>query len=195
LARDPAARQLYKDHHDVQDVLDDFGNRLPLIDWNAFDAQLARRLALEDARARHGWRFGRVLRPLSAAAALALAALVGYTWHGWTPPAGAGGTLAVQPAAHVPVASATLEQPPSRSSLAEVSIPDAPVASTTATARASIAPATASALPQNDLAEARRPDQPRVALDTPRRDHANGAAGTITGGSVTPARSDAEQYP
>jgi len=78
---DPAARALYAEHQETQDLLDDWGNRLPLIDWNAFDAKLSQKL---DEHAKEQERvtiFRRRLKPVAAAAALLLAASVGYGWH------------------------------------------------------------------------------------------------------------------
>jgi hypothetical protein len=78
---DPAARALYAEHRETQDLLDDWGNRLPLINWNEFDATLATRL---DEQAREQERasiFRRRMKPIAAAAALLLAASLGYGWH------------------------------------------------------------------------------------------------------------------
>lgn len=86
IATDSAAGQLHKDHRDVQDVLEDWGSRLAMIDWAAFDAQLAIRLekalpavGTKTSAAGHRWKW---LKPVAIAAGIALAAAVGYRWHG-----------------------------------------------------------------------------------------------------------------
>jgi hypothetical protein len=79
---DSVAGALFKEHCDVQEVLDDWGNRLPMIDWDQFDQTLAARLeqeasqVIKPARAFRPWS-----RALAAAAALFIAATIGYTWH------------------------------------------------------------------------------------------------------------------
>ncbi len=78
---DPAARALYTEHRETQDVLDDWGNRLPLIDWNAFDSKLSTRLDEEAKEQERVSIFRRRMKPVAAAAALLLAASVGYGWH------------------------------------------------------------------------------------------------------------------
>jgi hypothetical protein len=80
----PQARGLYKEHRDVQDTLDDWGNRIPLIDWDSFDKKLADRLEQETVGSERPSIFRRWARPMAAAAALFVAASVGYTWHAWT---------------------------------------------------------------------------------------------------------------
>ena len=79
---DPAARRLYAEHRETQDLLDDWGNRIPLINWDEFDGKLAARLetdARETERTSVWWRR---MKPLAAAAALLLAVGAGYAWHG-----------------------------------------------------------------------------------------------------------------
>src|ERR1044071_4953219 len=65
---DPAARGLYSEHRETQDLLDDWGNRIPLIHWDDFDKQLAARLEHEEVGGdrKHGWR--RWMKPMAAAA-------------------------------------------------------------------------------------------------------------------------------
>ncbi|HVT82849.1 MAG TPA: hypothetical protein VHM90_19580 [Phycisphaerae bacterium] len=112
---DPAARALYAEHQETQDLLDDWGNRLPLIDWNAFDAKLSEKL---DAQTREQERvtiFRRRMKPVAAAAALLLAASVGYGWHAMSQ-----GSRAASdgPTANIP---ASYERPHQFASLPEAS--------------------------------------------------------------------------
>ncbi|MCL2641476.1 MAG: hypothetical protein FWD53_11560 [Phycisphaerales bacterium] len=84
LVNDPQARQLYKDQHEVQDILDDWGNRIPMIDWDQFDKQLATRLQRETVGGWVGRRASllqRWAKPLAIAASLFLAAAIGYFWN------------------------------------------------------------------------------------------------------------------
>src|SRR4051812_11415189 len=81
MLNDPAARALYAEHRDVQDLLDDWGNRIPLFDWSNFARQLDARLEKEQREKERVTIFRRRLRPLAAAAALLLAAGIGYAWH------------------------------------------------------------------------------------------------------------------
>jgi len=78
LLNDPAARELYAEHRDVQDFLDDWGNRIPMINWSEFDQQLDARLEKEAAEQARVSLFRRRLRPVAAAAALLFAASIGY---------------------------------------------------------------------------------------------------------------------
>jgi hypothetical protein len=82
---DPVAGRLYQEQRDVQEVLDEWGNRLPLINWDEFDRTLAQRLAHEVPSPAQPVR---VMRPwgkgLATAAALFVAATLGYTWHAMT---------------------------------------------------------------------------------------------------------------
>jgi hypothetical protein len=82
LLTDPPARKLYEEHREVQDLLDDWGNRIPLINWDEFDQKLAFRLAQETVGASPYSRFRRWSKPLAAAAALIIAAMVGYGVNG-----------------------------------------------------------------------------------------------------------------
>ncbi len=81
IANDPGSRQLLKDHRDVQDLLDDYASRLPMIDWNGFDAQLAVRLEKTQSQSKSNshWRW---IKPAAIAASVMLAAVLGYQWHG-----------------------------------------------------------------------------------------------------------------
>jgi hypothetical protein len=81
---DPAARQLYKEQRDVQDVLDDWGSRIPLINWEDFDRKLSVRLEKETVGGGNISIFRRWARPMSAAAALLVAASLGYGWRAWS---------------------------------------------------------------------------------------------------------------
>lgn len=84
LLNDPEARKLYAEHREVQDVLDDFGSRIPLVNWSEFDSQLETRLDVEAHEKRRHANFRRRLRPVAAAAALIIAATLGYGWHAWS---------------------------------------------------------------------------------------------------------------
>ncbi len=82
LLTDPETRTLYAGQRETQDLLEDWGSRIPLIDWDEFDTKLAGRLAREQVgKNRERWARGWV-RKMSVAAALLLAALAGYAWHG-----------------------------------------------------------------------------------------------------------------
>jgi hypothetical protein len=84
LMTDPVSRRLYKEQRDVQDVLDDWGSRIPLIHWDDFDKKLSVRLEKETVGGGNISIFKRWARPMSAAAALFVAASVGYSWHAWS---------------------------------------------------------------------------------------------------------------
>ena len=81
LLTDPEVRKLYTDHREVQDLLDDYGSRIPLINWDEFDKKLADRLEAEAREKQRGSIFRRWMRPVAAAAALLIAASLGYAWH------------------------------------------------------------------------------------------------------------------
>jgi len=87
LLTDTHARGLYAEHREVQDLLDDWGNRIPMVDWDDFDKKLAVRLEKEAIEMQRQTIFRRRLRPVAAAAALLLAAGVGYGWHAMSHPA------------------------------------------------------------------------------------------------------------
>jgi anti-sigma-K factor RskA len=82
IATDPVAGRLFKDQRDIQEVLDEWGNRLPMINWDQFDRTLAARLQqevkVESPIARNARPWGRAL---AMAAALVVAATLGYAWH------------------------------------------------------------------------------------------------------------------
>ncbi len=87
IAADPIAAVLYKDHCEVQDVLEDWGNRLPMINWDEFDGVLAARLEKEVPQTGEPVSpLRRWSRVLAAAAALFVAGTIGYTWHAFTTP-------------------------------------------------------------------------------------------------------------
>lgn len=130
IATDPVARQLYKDHHDTQELLEEFGGRIPLINWNEFDNKLAARLA-DEARTMStqpqisAWR--RWGKPAAIAAGLMIAAGIGYGWHAFTQP-----ISPVQPMANVSVEARPVrmvqvsDQPstgPSRQSVSVLEVP------------------------------------------------------------------------
>src|SRR4051812_24320928 len=83
MVNDHKARDIYKQHRDVQDLLDDWGNRIPLIHWDDFDKKLAARLEHETVGGHGVSIFRRWGRPMAAAAALFVAATIGYGWHAW----------------------------------------------------------------------------------------------------------------
>jgi anti-sigma factor RsiW len=84
LLTDPEARRLYAEHREVQDLLDDYGSRIPLINWGEFDATLDARLEAEAREKQRASIFRRRLKPVAVAAALAIAATLGYTWHAFS---------------------------------------------------------------------------------------------------------------
>jgi len=86
LLTDPGARKMYDEHREVQDLLDDWGNRIPLINWDEFDQNLAGRLATENVGSSRYAFFRRWAKPVAAAAALFIAASMGYSWHAWWGP-------------------------------------------------------------------------------------------------------------
>lgn len=91
LAQDEASRRLLHDHQRVQEALDEWANRLPLVDWNCFHQELQQRLRL---CRRTGTIRRRVVR--FAAAGLAIAGLLGllrFSPHGGGPAADENFTL------------------------------------------------------------------------------------------------------
>jgi hypothetical protein len=114
LLTNPEARRLYAEHRDVQDLLDDYGSRIPLINWGEFDAQLDARLEAEARGKQRVSIFRRRLRPVAAAAALVVAAALGYTWHAYShesvgPPVASPGV--VEPAGAASAVVAVLDAP------------------------------------------------------------------------------------
>lgn len=84
LVRNRDAREIYRQQQEVQDVLDDYGNRLPWINWDEFDKTLATKLENETMGSgeRAWWvRWG---KSMSVAAALLIAVGVGYSWRAWS---------------------------------------------------------------------------------------------------------------
>jgi len=92
LAASPEARALLKSHRETQDVLDDYGSRIPLINWDEFDKKLATRLEHESLAEQRGKAFRHWMRPMAAAAALFIATGMGYAWHAWSGVATTSGT-------------------------------------------------------------------------------------------------------
>jgi len=82
LLHDPSARAIYGEQRETQDLLDDWGNRIPLIDWDDFDRTLATRLEKEAFDGRRARAIKRWIKPAAVAASLLLAAGMGYAWHG-----------------------------------------------------------------------------------------------------------------
>src|SRR4051812_20443923 len=79
---DPTARKLYTDHRETQDLLDDWGSRIPMINWEEFDQKLESRLEAEAAERERVSVWRRRMQPWAVAAALLLAVGAGYAWHG-----------------------------------------------------------------------------------------------------------------
>jgi hypothetical protein len=127
---DPAMRELYKEHREVQDVLDDWGNRIPLINWDEFDQTLAKRLENETVGAQGGSIFRRWMKPLAIAASLAIAVGLGYGWHAWS----SSTVVTVAPVAVAPVNAPNhafaVEDPfsPGQGSIAQVRVDETPSA-------------------------------------------------------------------
>lgn len=129
LLQDPDARKLYQSHRDVQDVLDDWGSRIPLINWDEFDQKLTVRLeketvGSEQKKTRWGW-----VKPTAAAAALLLAASLGYGWHAYSATPAAPVTIANGNSAPVtPLQTVRLEdmQAAGRGSSAQFRVEDGP---------------------------------------------------------------------
>lgn len=130
IATDPVARQLYKDHRDTQDLLEEFGGRIPLINWQEFDDKLAGRLA-DEAKVMNSkpqvsvWR--RWVRPAAIAAGLMFAAGIGYGWHAFTQPVTSSGPIVASPADVSPIKTVQLaDQPvtgPSRQAVRVLEVP------------------------------------------------------------------------
>lgn len=99
LAHNPIARRSFNEQREVQDLLDDWGNRIPMIDWNAFDQQLCAKLAQQEVTTVRAAKWQAWLRSVAAAASILLAVGIGYAWHAYSQSSlnGAGG-LANNPA-------------------------------------------------------------------------------------------------
>lgn len=116
IATNPVARELYREHRETQDILDDFGGRIPLINWQEFDDKLAIRLS-EEARKIAAkppvsvWR--RWSRTAAIAAGLMLAAGIGYGWHALTQPVMQSSPVADYQADAVPVRTVQVADRPS----------------------------------------------------------------------------------
>jgi len=105
LAVDPAARNILKEYRDLQDVLDDYGNRIPLINWTDFDNKLAARIEKETVGSASRIFWQRWARPVAAAACLLLAASLGYSWHAYKHGSSGDPTIAgAGPATNLPAA-------------------------------------------------------------------------------------------
>jgi len=81
LLHDPEARKLYADHRETQDILDDYGSRIPMVNWSEFDKKLEARLEIEAAEKQRINRFRRRMKPIAVAAALLVAVSLGYAAH------------------------------------------------------------------------------------------------------------------
>jgi hypothetical protein len=81
LLTDPVARRIYKEQHETQELLDDWGNRLPMINWAEFDNVLATRLEKEAVVPEKISLWRKWSKPLAIAASLFVAAGVGYAFH------------------------------------------------------------------------------------------------------------------
>jgi hypothetical protein len=123
LVMEPKARELYQDHREVQELLDDWGNRIPLINWDEFDQKLAKRLENENVGGQRTSLFRQWLKPLSIAASLALAVSLGYGWHAWSTPTQITPiNIAVHPIAAPARPFSVEEFTPGQGSIAKVSI-------------------------------------------------------------------------
>ena len=120
LLNDPEARKLYKEQHDVQEVLDDWGNRIPMINWEQFDHNLALRLENETVGGRTRNLFRRWGRPMSIAAGLMIAASLGYGWHAISTTHRMFANPTVPPVQQGPVNPGVAVEPPVTSSNASV---------------------------------------------------------------------------
>ncbi len=127
LVMEPKARELYKDHREVQELLDDWGNRIPLINWDEFDQKLAKRLENENVGGQRTSTFRQWLKPMSIAASLALAVSLGYGWHAWSTPAPiAPGNVAVAPIITPARPFSVEEFTPGQGSIAKVRVDESP---------------------------------------------------------------------
>jgi anti-sigma factor RsiW len=127
LLNDPEARKLYKEQHDVQEILDDWGNRIPMIHWDQFDQQLAMRLENETVGGRTRNWFRRWGKPMSIAAGLVIAASLGYGWHAVSTPKPVG-TSIVKVVPALPKTGVAVEPPvtSSNASVARVQVDEQP---------------------------------------------------------------------
>jgi hypothetical protein len=104
LLTDPVARRIFKEQHETQELLDDWGNRLPMINWAEFDNVLATRLEQEAAGPQKISLWRKWSKPLAIAASLFVAAGVGYAFHAMQ--AGPG-SIAVKPTDPPAIASSS----------------------------------------------------------------------------------------
>ncbi len=135
---DPDSRAAYQEQREVQDVLDDWGNRLPWINWEKFDAELTHRLEKETVGGQRitFWRsWGKAM---AVAASLLVAVGVGYVWRGISASVNDTNSAAAQVAkASAPSQSVTVEENAALSqgmhgSLRRVEFPEFPKSTETA---------------------------------------------------------------
>jgi hypothetical protein len=114
LLTDPVARRLYQEHQETQDVLDDFGSRLPMINWSEFEATLGERLEKETSATRSkffGGHWKKWTKPAAVAAGLLLAVGIGYFMRAIEVPTSRETLVQVPASSHVPERSVMLEFP------------------------------------------------------------------------------------
>lgn len=85
LKSNPDCRRWLAEHRQLQEVLDDWSNRLPMLDWNAFDTALAKRI--DEKLKQRQTRAPRVRQWLGAIAVAGLAAITAATLWLTHPPA------------------------------------------------------------------------------------------------------------
>jgi hypothetical protein len=117
LLTDPVARKLYQEHQETQDVLDDFGSRLPMINWSEFEATLGERLEKEAGGGRSKIKWRKWIMPASIAAGLMIAVgggfFFGYVIRAMEAPAG-GPPIIVNPAPVTPSRDVEFSVPQNR---------------------------------------------------------------------------------
>lgn len=154
LLTDPVAQGLYRAQRETQDVLDDFGSRIPLIDWQNFDQTLAARLERETQDVPQVSSFRRWARPLAIAAALLIAVGTGYWFHAMQGPMRVSPNQGSAPIARIePRHSVTLDAPQRNvASSSEVRVLEGPDAQPQSRGRVAVYP------PDEDV----KPDVPNI---------------------------------
>lgn len=114
LLTDPVARKLYQQQQETQDVLDDFGSRLPMINWSEFEATLAERLEKEAPASRPRFYWKTWIKPAAVAAGLFLAVGIGYFMRAMEVPTSHTNIVEVPTKNVMPDRSVAIEIPVSR---------------------------------------------------------------------------------